>query len=76
MHMDYFDSFLHVELARMLDPVVHNPAPRRSRHWREGRRGRLRTLKGGVNDALRSMPPPELYPAAVPAAVPVPSSTP
>jgi hypothetical protein len=76
MHMDYFDRLLEAELARVLDPVVRRPAPRRSRHWREGRRGRLRTLNGGANDAPRSMLPPELLTVAVPAAIGLPSSTP
>lgn len=76
MHMDDFDRFLDVELARVLDPVVRTPAPRRSRHWRDGHRGRLRALDGGANDAPRSMVlPPEVFPVAVPAAVGVPSST-
>jgi len=76
MHMDYFDRLLDAELARVLDPVVRTPAPRRSRHWREGRRGRLRTLNGGATDAPRSMLPPELLPVAVSAAIGLPSSTP
>jgi len=76
MHMDDFDRFLDVELARVLDPVVRTPAPPRSRHWRDGHRGRLRTLNGGAKGAPRPMPPPELIPLAVPAAVGVPSSTP
>ena len=76
MHMDYFDRFLDVELARVLDPVVHTPPPRRSRHWRDGRSGRLRTLNGGAKDAPRSLLPPEVFQVAVPAAVRVRSSTP
>ena len=76
MHMDDFDRFLDIELARVLDPVVRNPAPRRSRHWRDGRRGRLRTLVGGAKDAPRSLLPPEVFQVAVPAAVRVRSSTP
>jgi hypothetical protein len=75
MHMDDFDKFLDVELARVLDPVVRTPAPPRSRHWRDGRRGRLRTLTGGADDAPRSMLPPKVFPVAVPAAIGVPSST-
>jgi hypothetical protein len=76
MHMDDFDMFLDVELARVLDRVVRTPAPSRSRHRRDGRRGRLRTLSGGASDAPRSLLPPEVFPVAVPAAVGVPSSTP
>jgi hypothetical protein len=76
MHMDDFDMFLDVELARVLDPVVRTPAPPRSRHWRDGRRGRLRTLNGGANDFPGPLQPPQMIPLAVPAAVGVPSSTP
>jgi hypothetical protein len=76
MHMDDFDRFLNVELARALDPVVRMPAPPRSRHWRDGRRGRLRTLDGGKKDAPRTVLPLEVIALAVPAAVGVPSSTP
>ena len=75
MHMDDFDSFLAVELARVLDPVVITPAPPRSRHWRDGRSGRLRTLDGGASDAGRSIFPPEVFLVAVPAAIVAPSST-
>lgn len=75
MHMDDFDRFLDVELARVLDPVVRTPAPRRSRHWRDGHRGRLRTMNGSANDAPRSVLPPEVFPVAVPAAIGVPLST-
>ncbi len=81
MHMDDFDRFLDVELARVLDPVVLTPAPPRSRHWRDGRSGRLRTLDrlrpldGEASDAKRSILPPEVFPVAVPAAIVVPSST-
>jgi hypothetical protein len=39
MHMDDFDRLLELELARMLDPIVAAPAPRRRR-----RRG-LRVLE-------------------------------
>jgi hypothetical protein len=76
MHMDYFDLFLDVELARVLDRVVRTPAPPRSRHWRDGPRGRLRTMRGGADDAPGSMLPPQVIPLAVPAAVGVPSSNP
>jgi len=79
MHMDDFERFLDVELARVLDPVVRLPARPRSRHWRDGRRGRLRTLVGGANDANHTptpILPPEVIPFAVPAAIGVPSSTP
>ena len=31
MHMDHFDRQLELELARMLDPVVNAPVPRRGR---------------------------------------------
>jgi hypothetical protein len=75
MHMDDFDSFLDVELARVLDPVVITPAPPRSRRWRDGRSGRLRALDGGADDAGRSILPPEVFLVAVPAAVVVPLST-
>ena len=75
MHMDDFDRFLDLELARVLDPVVRTSAPPRSRHWRDGRRGRLRTLSGGANSATRSVLPPEVFAVAVPAAIGVPSST-
>ena len=74
--MDDFDLFLDVELVRVLDPVVRTPAPPRTRHWRDGRRGRLRTLDGGANDAPGLLLPPQVIPLAVPAAVGVPSSTP
>jgi hypothetical protein len=76
MHMDDFDKFLDVELVRVLDPVVRTPAPRRTRHWRDGRRGRLRTLNGGANDAPGPLLPPQVISLAVPAAVGVQSSTP
>jgi len=76
IHMDDFDRFLNAELVRVLDPVVRTPAPPRSRHWRDGRRGRLRTLNGGANDAPGPLLPPHVIPLAVPAAVGVPSSTP
>ena len=48
MHMDGFEMLLERELARVLDPIVRTPAPPRSRPWRDGRRGRLRSLDGGV----------------------------
>jgi hypothetical protein len=76
MHMDDFDRFLNVELALALDPIVRTPAPPRSRHWRDGRRGRLRTLDGAQKDAPRTVLPLEVIPLAVPAAVGVPSSAP
>jgi hypothetical protein len=76
MHMDDFDMFLDVELFRVLDPVVRTPAPPRSRHWRDGRRGRLRTLNGGANDVPGPLLPPHVIPLAVPATIGVPSSTP
>ena len=75
MHMDDFDKFLDVELARVLDPVVLTPAPPRSRHWRDGRSGCLPTLDGDARDAKRSILPPEVFPVAVPAAIVMPSST-
>jgi hypothetical protein len=76
MHMDDFDRFLDVELARVLDPIARTPGAPRSRHWRDGRRGRLRTLSGGAIDTARSVLPPDVITVAVQAAIGVPSSTP
>jgi len=71
MRVDDFDQVLDRELARVLDGIVNRPARPRSRSWRDGRRGRLRTLKGGLPDRVR-----ETVPLEVPAAIGKPSSTP
>jgi hypothetical protein len=71
IRVDDFDQVLVRELARVLDGIVNRPARPRSRSWREGRRGRLRTLKGGLSDRAR-----ETVPLEVPAAMGKPSSTP
>ena len=61
---------LEQELARVLDPVVCMPAPRRLGSWRDGRRGRgLQALIGGLPDGG---PAPILVPE--PVALPVPAS--
>lgn len=75
MQMDDFDRFLDAQLARMLGTLVRTPAPRRSRHWRDGPRGRLRTLNGGANEAPRSKPPPEVFPVVAVAAIGLSSSS-
>jgi hypothetical protein len=57
MHMDDFDTLIEIELARVLDPIVRTPAPRRSRDWRDGRRGRLRIFQGGLSDGASAPVP-------------------
>ena len=57
MHMDDFDTLLEIELARVLDPIVRTPAPRRSRDWRDGRRRRLRIFQGGLSDGASAPVP-------------------
>ena len=77
MRVDDFDQLLDRELARVLDGIVNRPARPRSRGWREGRRGRLRTLKGGLPDgASASNLARETVPLEVPAAIGKPPSTP
>ena len=75
--MDAFDSLLDWELARVLDPIVSTPAPPRLRGWRDGRRGRLRTLHGGLAESVSdSTPVQETVPAVASATVSVPSPAP
>ena len=74
--MDNFERHLEQELARVLDPVVCAPAPRRLGSWRDGRGGRgLHALNGGLPDG-GSAPIliPELVAIPVPASIGAPSS--
>jgi hypothetical protein len=76
MHMDGFDALLEAELARVLDPIVRTPAPPRTRNWHGGRRGRLRTLDGGLQMSEPiTVPVPEVIVIA-PAVLTVPSAAP
>ena len=47
IRMDHFDRLLELELARLLDPIVEAPAPRRRR--RRGA-GTLKAVTGGLTD--------------------------
>ncbi len=46
MHMDDIDRLLEIELARLLDPIVDAPAPRRRRRRDKGV---LRAVAGGLS---------------------------
>lgn len=50
--MDHIDRLLEIELARMLDPIVKAPAPRRRRR-REA--GALLAVTGGLSMAPSEM---------------------
>jgi hypothetical protein len=55
---------------------VRTPAPRRTRHWHDGRRGRLRTVDGGLQIGNPgSVPTPDMI-VIVPAVATVPSASP
>jgi len=60
MHMDQLDRILELELARLLDPIVHAPVPPRRR-----RRGGLTVI---VSDVAVLVEP---VPVAVPISTPV-----
>jgi hypothetical protein len=74
--MDHFDRLLEMQLARLLDPIVHAPAPPRRRLPRKG--AILRALTGGLTDG-RPAGPVDLVVVAEPvpviAAVPTPVGT-
>jgi hypothetical protein len=47
LRMDQFDRLLELELARLLDPIVEAPAPRRRRRRAAGT---LKAVAGGLTD--------------------------
>ena len=62
--MDHFDRILELELARLLDPIVNAPVPRRRR-----RRGGLTIISSDLSVLVEpaSVPIPVVAPVILPA---------
>jgi len=69
VRMDHFDRLLELELARLLDPVVDAPAPRRRRR----RASTLKATAGGLTVLPSDM---VLLAEPVPLAIVAPIGTP
>jgi hypothetical protein len=68
--MEHFDRLLELELARLLDPVVNAPAPRRRRPRRAGT---LKAVAGGLTVLPSDM---VVLTESVPLAIVAPIGTP
>ncbi len=66
MCMEHFDRLLELELARLLDPVVNAPAPRRRGPRRAGT---LKAVAGGL-----TVLPSDMVPLAIVAPIGTPVS--
>ena len=64
--MDHFDRILELELARLLDPIVKAPVPRRRR-----RRGGLTVISSDLSVLVEPVPVPVPIVVVAPIVTPV-----